>query len=407
LVSWVIAQGSTSMPDAIRLSTMFWLAAHGGAVTTSVGAVTVHPLGITAALAYLLWRAGSWAGGASYLPTRWAILRLASTLTTVYVGLVIGVLVLGKTPAAQVEPVATAIGALVLAFVAGGLGVARGAGVLAPAFRRLPAAVGGSLRAGGAAVLVLISGSAALLAGSLVLHGGQVLTLTDALDAGPVGGFLLMLVSAALVPNGIAYALAYATGPGFALGAGSSVSVGGAHVGALPALPLLGAVPGGAGPSGLLYAVLAVPLLAGFGAGVVAIVHRRGASASFTALRALGAGPVAGLVALVVTWAASGGVGGGRLSALGPNPWQVALVTAAEVGVVGAAIAWAGCPRAPAAALVGLAPMPAATSPAPAASQPAAPTEPTEPGEPAAPSSGSAGDEETIVLPRGSAPPAA
>ncbi|MGC5276343.1 DUF6350 family protein, partial [Escherichia coli] len=57
----------------------------------------------------------------------------------------------------------------------------------------------------------------------------------------------------------------YTTGAGFALGTGTTVAPQAVELGPVPALPVLGALPSGAGEAFL--AVLAVPLLAGIIAG--------------------------------------------------------------------------------------------------------------------------------------------
>jgi hypothetical protein len=85
------------------------------------------------------------------------------------------------------------------------------------------------------------------------------------------------------------------------------------------------------------------------------------------------------------------------LSGFGPTPWLVGAVTAAEVGVVAAAIAWVGCPRTPVASTT-----PAVASTTPAQAEAVATAEPPEPPKPEA-----SGDEETVVLPRDTSPPAA
>lgn len=344
-IGWITDHGSTSIAGALRLGADLWLAGNGAPIDTTGGSITLHPLGVTLVIALLLWRAGMWAGASSHLPTGWSTARLVGSIAVVYAGLVAAVTVLGATPGIRPDLVRGVAGAAVLSLLAAGAGVVRGAGRSRSLYRRMPTGVRVALEAGTGATLMLLAGGALLLAASLTMHFGQVLTLTDALGPGPVGGFLLLVVCMSLVPSAAIYALSYAVGPGFALGTGSSVSIAGSHVGALPALPLLGAVPSGASSPAYAYAVLAVPIVAGLVAGILAIVRGSGVRAEVAALRALGAGPVAGLAVLAMTWAAGGGVGTGRLSALGPSPVLVALVTTAEVGVLAAVTAWVGYPR--------------------------------------------------------------
>jgi hypothetical protein len=123
------------------------------------------------------------------------------------------------------------------------------------------------------------------------------------------------------------------------VGADTSVSPLGVHLGAVPAFPLLGALPAhGSAPLLALPSVLA-PVVAGAAGGVMLI--RR-----LPALRvedAAGWGFVAGAggaVALAVLAAvASGPVGPGRLAVVGPSAWQVGLAAALEMGLAGAVAA--------------------------------------------------------------------
>src|SRR5690606_27316238 len=66
----------------------------------------------------------------------------------------------------------------------------------------------------------------------------------------------------AFLGNIVVWVGAWLIGPGFALGAGSSISPVNTIVGPVPALPILGAVPTGDFPLGFLG--LLVPLLVGF-----------------------------------------------------------------------------------------------------------------------------------------------
>ncbi len=80
------------------------------------------------------------------------------------------------------------------------------------------------------------------------MHHDQATLLVDGLDAGIGGGILLAALCLLYVPTAAVWGLAYVVGPGFAVGAGTSVSVGGTDLGAVPAFPLLAALPAGAGP---------------------------------------------------------------------------------------------------------------------------------------------------------------
>ena len=162
---------------------------------------------------------------------------------------------------------------------------------------------------------------------------------------------ILLLGCVLLLPNGALWAVAYAAGPGFTVGAGTGVSPFGATLGPVPAFPLLAALPGDGTPAPAVRAVLLLPVLAGVLAGWV-VGRRLPAATGPGRLPALLTGRVArpatygllagGLVALVtavLAVLAGGALGPGYLAAVGPSGWQVAAALAVEVGVPAAVTA--------------------------------------------------------------------
>ncbi|WP_443063533.1 cell division protein PerM [Streptomyces sp. NBC_00663] len=133
--------------------------------------------------------------------------------------------------------------------------------VLGPdARQRLAAAA----RAAGAGVALLIGGGALLLASSLVWHGGAARASFLQLTEGWSGRFAVLLLCAALVPNAAVWAVSYAVGPGFALGAGHVVGpLSSAPAPLLPPFPLLAAVPETGPGTWLNWTAGTVPLVAG------------------------------------------------------------------------------------------------------------------------------------------------
>jgi hypothetical protein len=181
---------------------------------------------------------------------------------------------------------------------------------------------------------------------------------------------ILLLGCVLLLPNGALWAVAYAAGPGFTVGAGTGVSLFGATLGPVPSFPLLAALPGSGTPAPAVRAALLLPVLAGVLAGWV-VGRRLPAATGPGRLPALLTGRVArpagygllagGLVALATATLAvlaGGALGPGYLAAVGPSGWQVAAALAVEVGV-------------PAAVTAVLVPGP---DPAPAADRPATPS---------------------------------
>jgi hypothetical protein len=118
-------------------------------------------------------------------------------------------------------------------------------------------------------------------------------------------------------------------------------------VGPLPTLPLLAGLP--SGPMGATGALLlSVPVLAAMFAGWL-LTQRlrrdpetRNPGWPLLLTSAVLAGPAAGVVLGLLALISGGSLGAGRLSDIGPSPWQVALVATAVVAVsacIGAAAA--------------------------------------------------------------------
>ncbi|MEU9171819.1 DUF6350 family protein [Streptomyces sp. NPDC048420] len=220
-----------------------------------------------------------------------------------------------------------------------------GALVLLPAgLRRLlfgvdaRARLGVAARAAGAGVAALVGGGAVLLGVSLVVHGvatrGSFLQLTE----GWSGRFAVLLLCLTLVPNAAVWAVGYAVGPGFVLGAGHVVGpLSSDPAPLLPPFPLLAAVPEAGVGEPVHWAAGAVPVVAGV---VVGWFVGRAAGADWTRRRTAGAACWAGLLcagAVAVLAALAGGaLGVGALARFGPVWWQVggaALVWIAGTGV--------------------------------------------------------------------------
>jgi len=193
-----------------------------------------------------------------------------------------------------------------------------------------------ALRAGTTATALLLAASAVLLALTLAVRYGQVIALYEGLQAGALGGAVLTLAQFAFLPNAVAWAAAWLVGPGFAVGAGSSVSPLGTQLGPIPGIPLLGALP--EGELALGFVGLAVPLVAGFVAALlVRVSFPPDAGRRFAAVVATGL--VAGAELGLLAWWSGGALGPGRLQDVGAQPWLTGAAFALEVAVGAAAAA--------------------------------------------------------------------
>ncbi len=326
LLGWLAdSRGGAGAADALATAAQVWLLAHGAALLTPSGPVDLVPLGLTLLPVTLLHRAGRHAAAQRPVADLPDAARLTAAVALPYafgVGLLSLVAV---TPAVTVSVEQALTGGLLIGTVAAGLGVLRQAGLWSNVRQLCPnllreAAVGGT-----AALLVLLGAGALVAAGVTAAHGGRSLDFLAGTEPGLVGGALVVLGTLAVLPVAVVWGACWLVGPGFAVGSGTAVGPFDTHLSAVPSLPLLAGLPASGPPTWLGVLSLAVPLAAGALAGL--LVLRRGGGWAHASL----AGPVAGLGLWVLASAASGPLGAGRLSDVGPAPWSAGLALAVEV----------------------------------------------------------------------------
>jgi hypothetical protein len=351
LVAWITdTRGTASAGAAIRFAADAWLVAQGGRLTVSGASVDAVPLGLSVLPVILLYRAGGALVAEQGRKGLRSAARLAAGLAALYGLIAALVAVVARTGAAHVGPLSAAVGAAVIATAAGGAGVLGASGLIRALLKLLPSAAPPVVRGAAVATVTLLGAGSALAAAALAVHLPRAMDLTRALDPGLVGGVLLFVVSLLLLPNAAIWGAAYVAGPGFAIGAGTSVSPFGATLGPVPALPILAGLPDSAPPDAMRL-VLIAPLLAGVLAGLA--VARAvpatspkladGKKPASRSRRCAGYGAAAGLIAGIASAAlavlSGGSMGGGYLAAVGPSPWRFGLAVAVETGVPAALIA--------------------------------------------------------------------
>ncbi|MEV7378059.1 cell division protein PerM [Streptomyces lydicus] len=246
-----------------------------------------------------------------------------------------------------------------------------------------------ALQAAGVALLTLLVAGALLTLLALGLHAGRV--RQDFLQLAPdwAGRATVLLLCLFLLPNAAVWGAAYGLGPGFTLGAGSTIGPLGASPHPVPPpLPLLGALPEAASATPgtpLTWTVALVPLCAGAllarhiarcatptpptstpptspppastprtptpcmpSASGMAVSEAAASGASAGAGAGTGAWPwwttacVAGLAAAVcgalvaaLSGLAGGALGNGALAAFGPSWWRTGLAAAGWTALIG------------------------------------------------------------------------
>lgn len=323
-----------------RGAASLWLMGQRAPLETGAFELVLPPLAVTAVLVVLTARLAGWAARATsaYELTPAAVVGGGVVLGHVVVAGIAG-WVSGRN-GSGVDVLDAMRSGLVFAVPVTVVGVAPHTWLWAKAAARHGTRVRLVARAAGLGALALAAGSALVLLTSLVVHHRNVGDLFGVVGGGISGGAGTLLLCLAMAPNALLWVVALAAGPGFALGADSGLSLTGEmHGGALPAMPLLGALPGAGPLPGYAWLMVAVPIGAGAVIGWFARPTEgapRGwrdevATAAVSgALCGLGVGVLAGL---------SGGGAGGRLAEVGPNGLLVGLVLALELAAVASALA--------------------------------------------------------------------
>ncbi len=357
-----------SLDSVFRMCGQVWLLIHGvplelnlvapGSPAVVTGAMTLIPLGLTLIPFFLAWRSGRRIARASYADQLWQGI-VGALGAYLLVGLITGF-------AVATEEVGVNLGAAALIpLIPAGLGVITGARREAGSWGRLIGVdfaewiattsqhsrwagsyVWSVIRAGVLGYVMAFGLAAVGLTVSLAIHWLEISNIYQQLQPGPIGGAVLTIAQLGVLPNLALWSLAWISGGGITLGVGSTLGPLETAVGPLPAVPVLGALPAGdLGPS---WVYLLVPVLAGILAGwwflregenhfedwlSIRLKVRWASLALSTVLLGLFIGAVAGLLSTLGSWLASGSLGIGRLTELGPNLWTTALMLTGEVGL--------------------------------------------------------------------------
>jgi Family of unknown function (DUF6350) len=348
LIGWITAPHvglGGGLAGALRSAGLLWLVAHHVEVTVrGVGRIGLLPLGLVLLPAALIERAGRWMTNEGHVSSLLDVGPAAMSIALPYALFTGAVALASRTSVAAPSLGQAVTSGFLIALLASAFGAAR---AIAP-WRKLAGRVPPRLRSiilGMLAALAVLTVCGALLGAlSLMVHISAYKQAVAALNPGIIGSVLLLLVSLCYLPNSVIWAIAYMLGPGFSFGIGTAVSPSGSALGAVPAFPMLAAMPVGtkaAFPPWVGFFVLVMPYLAGALAGLMTV--------RIAPTPMLEAAPLWGLVtgtltAVVIGFGAKfsgGSLGAERLAAVGPAGGEVGLVAVLEVGVTAALVAGA------------------------------------------------------------------
>lgn len=341
VVSTLDPSGGLSVGGSIALAGRLWLLAQGAEIDAGSGPIVLAPLLLTLLIAWGLSSVGRGVVRLQDLTAFRDVARGAGVIAGVHALLTLLLAVGLDAPGAGIGYLRTLVGCVVLAVVAAGWGTARESGQLDALLDRLPGPIRPMLRGALAGLFTALALCTAVVAIALASDARGYATLSGALGGAGAGALGLAGLAVLLLPNAAAAALGLAAGPGFLVGSGTFVSVQGVTLGAVPALPLLAALPDTQAVPLIGFVSQAVPALAGLVAGGTVgrwFTDRDGGSI-VAGLAGIGAGVLLGVTSGLLAFAAGGSLGDGALAQVGAPALTTGIAVAAQSGIAAAVAA--------------------------------------------------------------------
>jgi hypothetical protein len=330
--------GGLGTGASLALAGRLWLLAQGGELDIGGGPLVLAPLLLTLGIAWGLSRAGRVLVRLQDLESGRDAVRATGLVVAVHVLLTLVLAIVVDSPGADVGVLRTLLGAAVVGIVAVGWGVGRESGVLDTALDRLPGAPRPVLRGVLAGLLTALALCTLVIAIAVAADAHGYAAISGSLGGAAAGALGLLGLEVLLLPNAAAAVLGLAAGPGFSVGAGTLVSVHGVTLGAVPALPLLAALPDTQAVPLIAFASQVIPAIAGLVTGrTVGRWFRDEDGGSLVAgLAGLLAGVLLGVACGLLVWVAGGSLGNGALAEVGAPALGTGIAVAAQAGIAAA-----------------------------------------------------------------------
>lgn len=347
LIGWFLADAGAhgDTTDALRVGADAWLVGHGSHLELTGLPIGITPLAITLVLVLGAFRGGRWAARHAVETADDRVLGAGvAAFTGAYVVTAVLVCVLATETGATPGLGRTVLGAVLVAVLAGGLGLAVGTDrydawvALVPSWAREVAV------AAATGALALVAAGAVLVGVSLLFSLNEASAVLSSLDLSTGDTLTYTVVTALLAPNLALLGSAYLLGPGFAIGTGTVVSPTSVSLGAIPAFPVLAALPEEGPTPGWLVVLIGVPAVAA----AYGVLATGGALLPYdlAAIRGAAAGLLAGVLVTLAISLAGGALGTGRLTEIRAPSAEVlvfATGTMSVGGLLGGLVqCWAG-----------------------------------------------------------------
>ncbi|MEN2740441.1 DUF6350 family protein [Microbacterium sp. X-17] len=187
-----------------------------------------------------------------------------------------------------------------------------------------------ALRGLGVVVAGLAGVGALVVLFAVLLRGSEAIALFQTANVDGLGATVVALGQLVYLPTLVAWAVSFAAGPGFAIGADASVAPGSGQVGVVPGIPVLALAPPDASSWYLLLVLL--PIGVGALAGWV-LRARTGDEVAPRVVLVLAVAVLSAGFAALLALASSGSMGPGQLAHAGPAPGPLALAVGIEVAL--------------------------------------------------------------------------
>jgi hypothetical protein len=356
VIGWFLADAGAhgETTDALRIGADAWLLGHGSDVLAAGSPIGITPLGLTAVLALVGFRCGRWAGSDTQPVEATQQGRTSRQVKDghrfkddgplgIAVAVCAGVYVVATILVAELCTHADAtpsipravLGALLISVLACGLGLAAGTGRLGVWWDLVPGYARSVAHGALTGALVLFAAAAVLVVVSLLMSFNEAANVFSSLGLSVGDALMMVLVSALVAPNVALLGVSYLAGPGFAVGTGTSVTATSVTLGAVPAFPLLAALPSdGPAPGWVAVLMVVPPVCALVGAGI-AQHHYAVPSWDSAALRGFGSGLGAGLLIWLLVGLAGGPMGTGRMADIGAPMGELLVTTVGGMSMGG------------------------------------------------------------------------
>ena len=340
------AGGHGTPRDGLWVGALAWLMAHGSGVHAGGALVSVMPLGITLACAWVTWRVGHRLGDSisghgpdaqriSDGERDWTVPAAALLYAAGYVVVAVVTGALASTAETAPDTSRVVLWSFLLCGVLGAPAIAVGSGRAAIWTATLPASVLAVAAACRRVIRLWLLVSLLAFLVALVTDFDTALNVTSQLGTDTGATVQLVVVSLLVVPNAALFSGSYLLGPGFTVGAHTIVSPSVVTIGALPMFPLLAALPDtGPTPAWTSALIGGAPVVAALGA-MRAQRHHPTYRWEEGALHGCGGGMLAGAIFGILALLAGGSVGPGRMSDVGPLAGSVLVHAVTAFGIGG------------------------------------------------------------------------